>query len=404
MTIYHVIIIGGGISGIASALALTRLNKLSCSVYEIRPSPSTIGGAINLTPNALRYLDHLGVLPKLAPKGCEVHHIDVISQRTGRRLGIVDFENAAKFKHCALRVLRAELLKCLMEVLEEEGVMVQYGKKIEAVSQREDGIQAMFTDGTKVDGDLLLGCDGIHSFIRMNVVQPDRKPVYSGLAVAYGLLDAAGVSARLQFDETAVHSGRFGTFLTSYCDAEKSRLYVGAVMETADVGSREGWAVRGENQEALRKELVRRFGGSSMPYLEDVVEKVDSFTLFPVYKLPTGGVWRSGRIMLLGDAAHAMPPQGESVGLALEDVVLLSRLAGQHETKSTAQILADYESLRKPRIAEAFKEAEFRWETAKDRGWLMAVLMEWMTWFFLKWMAKSKERDFAFDVRDIEVP
>ena len=98
-----------------------------------------------------------------------------------------------------------------------------------------------------------------------------------------------------------------------------------------------------------------------------------------------------------------MPPQGESVGLALEDVVLFSRVMGQNETKATFQILSDYENLRKPRIDAAFKEANLRWETAKDRGWLMTVLLEWMTWMFLKWMSISKEKEFAFDVRDIKL-
>jgi len=98
-----------------------------------------------------------------------------------------------------------------------------------------------------------------------------------------------------------------------------------------------------------------------------------------------------------------MPPQGESVGLALEDVVLFSRVMGLHETKATSQILSDYENLRKPRIDAAFKEANLRWETAKDRGWLMTVLLEWMTWMFLKWMSISKEKEFTFDVRDIKL-
>ena len=306
MTITRIVIIGGGIAGVASAIALTRLNKISCSIYEIRPEPSTIGGAVNLTPNALRYLEHLGVLARLLLKGCEVRHIDVISQRTGQKLGAVNFDNLPKFKQRALRVLRSDLLQVLLEALEEEGVKVQYGKRIESTKQLADRIEATFEDGTKVDGDILLGCDGIHSSVRMKFVQADRKPLYSGIAVAYGLLDATGISEHLQFDETAAHAGRYGTFLTSYCNADKSRLYVAAVMETKDVGSREGWAVKGKDQEVVKDEIVRRFSGSSMPYLEDMIKKVESFILYPVYKLTPGGRWSAENIMLLGDAAHAV--------------------------------------------------------------------------------------------------
>ncbi|KAF2817751.1 FAD/NAD(P)-binding domain-containing protein [Mytilinidion resinicola] len=404
MPIKHIIIIGGGIAGVASALALIRLNKISCSVFEIRSEPTTIGGAINLTPNALRYLDYLRVLPRLLRKGCEVYHIDVISQRTGANLGRIDFDKVEKFKHRALRILRADLLEALLEELEESGVKVQYSKRIESVLERDDGVEATFDDGTTVVGDMLLGCDGIHSSVRMNFVQPERKPVYTGIAVTYGFLSAGGLSELLPFDSTAAIFGRFGTFLMSFYTVDKSQLYISVVTETKDVGSREGCLVKGSDQDALKDDILRRFAGSAMPCLETGMQKVDSWVLYPVFKLPPHGVWHSGRLLLLGDAAHAMPPQGESVGLVLEDVVFFSRLVSHHKGKAVSRIFQGYDSLRRARIDAVYKEATFRWETARDRGWLMTVIMEWMMWIFIRLMAGTKERDFQFDVRDIELP
>ncbi|KAF2502208.1 FAD/NAD(P)-binding domain-containing protein [Lophium mytilinum] len=372
MPINHIIIIGGGIAGVASALALLRHNKVHCSVFEIRSEPTTIGGAINLTPNALRYLDHLGVLPRLLPKGCEVHHIDVISQRTGANLGQIDFDKVEKFKHRALRILRADLLDALLEELEESGVKVQYSKRIDSVLERDDGVEATFGDGSKVTGDMLLGCDGIHSSVRMNFVQPERKPVYTGIAVTYGFLDAAGLSDLLPFDSTTAIFGRFGTFLMSFYTVDRSQLYISVVTETKDMGSREGWLVRGSDQDALKDDILRRFAGSAMPYLETGMQKIDSWVLYPVFKLPPHGVWHSGQLLLLRDAAHAvslsicMPPQGESVGLVLEDVVLFSRLVAHHKGKAASHIFHNYDLLRRARIDAAYKEATFHWETAKD--------------------------------------
>ena len=96
-----------------------------------------------------------------------------------------------------------------------------------------------------------------------------------------------------------------------------------------------------------------------------------------------------------------MPPQGESVGLALEDVVLLSRILEHHNTKSVTEMFKYYGQLRRPRINAAVKEANFGFETIKDRGWFTTVIMDWLTWAVLAWRAKRKEEEFAFDVRDM---
>ena len=95
----EVVILGGGIRGLAAALALTKRVSPSphISTFELRPEPATIGGAINLTRNALRYLDHLGALDVIKQKGfgANVDKIELFSLGTGARLGEIDFTNAS---------------------------------------------------------------------------------------------------------------------------------------------------------------------------------------------------------------------------------------------------------------------------------------------------------------------
>lgn len=306
MPVQRVIIIGGGIAGVAAALALTKHNGMSCSVFEIREEPTTIGGAIGLTPKALRYLDHLGVLSKLQPQGCEVKTIDVMSQRTGKKLGTINFDNLEKFKHRGLRVMRYQLLEAMLETLEEFGVKIHYGMKIKSASETGGTISATFEDGTTVDGDILLGCDGIHSAVRMKFVQPERKPEYTGIANAYGFIDATGLQHPLPIDTSSLYSGRFGSLLFTYTEPTKSHVYFAAVMRAEDVGSREGWSVKGQDQKALKDDLLRRFSTPTLPFMEAVLQRAEDFTLYPVYKLPPNGDWTFGRILLLGDAAHAV--------------------------------------------------------------------------------------------------
>ncbi|KAF2272111.1 FAD/NAD(P)-binding domain-containing protein [Westerdykella ornata] len=403
MPTQHALIIGGGIAGAAAALALTQRNRMTCSIFEIRSEPATIGGAINLTPNAMRYLEHLGVLPRLKPKGCEVKYIDILSLRTGQPLGKINFDNIEKFKHHALRVMRDDLLQSMLQTLKEAGVDVQYGMKVQSVIEANESISAVFEDGTTVKGDILLGCDGIHSAIRTKFIDPSRMPEYTGVACAYDLLDAGDLREIIPIESTSLYTGGFGSLLLSYTNAAKTRLYISAVMGTEDVGSREGWAIKGQDQEAMKQDLLRRFRGPTLPFLEKLLSRTDSLVLYPVFKISDNGPWTSGRMLLLGDAAHAMPPQGESVGLALEDVMLLSRVLEHCNGKSVEESFQLYDKLRRPRINAAVKMANFGFETVKRNGWFKTILIEWITWIFLAFTSSRKEREFAYDVRDIDL-
>lgn len=302
------IIIGAGITGVAAALALTQHNGISCSIFEIRSQPATIGGAIGLTPKALRYLDHLGVLSRLQPLGCEVKAIEVMSHRTGKQLGKIDFDDLDRFKYRGLRVMRSQLLDAMLSRLTELGVDVQYGQKICSIQQRDDGVTAIFEDGLEVTGDFLLGCDGIHSTVRSKFVQPDRKPQYTGIANMYGFADASRISSQIAIDSTSLYFSRLGSLLVSYIDPAKSRLYVAAVIPAEDVGSREGWVAKSQEHQALKDDLVRRFSTSLLPFIDDSIKCVDHITLYPVYRLPEHGIWSSEGVLLLGDAAHAVSP------------------------------------------------------------------------------------------------
>lgn len=309
MAIRTVLIIGGGISGVASALALHRLG-LHCIIYELRSQPSTIGGAVNLTPNALRYLDHLGVLARLRGYGCEVNALELFSTRTGHKVGTISYENVSRLGYKALRVLRADLLRALLEELAEVGVKVEYGKKLVTVTETEPLVEAAFDDGTRATGDLLLGCDGTHSATRTSCVEPTRKPVYLGVATAHGLLKTSAVTEKIHFRDSAINTSQRGWLLTSYCDADKESIFFAMVMNTKEQAFPEGWRVRGTDQVATRLEILAKISDSQIPCLKEMVDKVEDLSFYPMYRLAPNGRWSSGRVMLLGDAAHAVkkPP------------------------------------------------------------------------------------------------
>ena len=98
-----------------------------------------------------------------------------------------------------------------------------------------------------------------------------------------------------------------------------------------------------------------------------------------------------------------MPPQGESVGIALEDVMVFAKLASEHKSRTWPEIFAAYERLRRGRIDSAYKEANFRWDTAKDCSWLKQSLKEWLTPWFVWWSSKSRQATFEEDVGDLDL-
>lgn len=314
-----VIVLGAGIAGLAAALTLTKHNHLRVQIYELRPGPSPLGGAINLTPPAMRLLAHLGVT--LAGVGAEVPAIDIFGMRDGRHRARLDFTDVARFRFAARRVARADLIAALTDALRAAGVEVQYAKRAARIvgdGAAGSPVTVTFADGSVATGDLLLGCDGVHSVARAAYVDPARAPAYTGIAAASGVAPACLLpGAPMPFDATALYSGRRGSVLLSRFEPGASaeapaNLYVSAVMETAapadDEGAKAGWRAMGADAERLRRDVVARFGSADIgaEWPREAIRAVEQWSLFPVYKLAAHGKWWRGRCLLLGDAAHAV--------------------------------------------------------------------------------------------------
>lgn len=404
-------ILGGGISGIASAIGLARLpSRPQITVYEIRAKPATIGGAVNLTPNALRILDQLRVLEIIREHqhGAEIDTIQLFDLYTAAHFGVINFKGKNGNGHGkppfkALRIMRGELLEALLEAAARyPNIDIKYGHKATAITETESAVSISFSDGSVTSTDTLLGCDGIHSAVRSLLVDPAREPEYSGIAVAFAFspIDPKDASS-LFFKDTTVVTSRRGSFMASFFNAARDTLYIGGVMEKEHVDSREGWKAKGVQQEQVRRDIEERFNGTVIKDLDGFIKSAGDWYLYPVYKLPPGGKWASenSRIMLLGDAAHAMPPQGESTGIALEDTVIFARLIGLYPKYDLPMLFAQYEKLRRSKVDAAYKEATFRWETVKDSGWfahkLKSMLVPWFLWFTENKRARTFEEDLS---------
>ncbi|CUS14426.1 unnamed protein product [Tuber aestivum] len=398
------LIIGAGITGPAASLLLHSLG-LQVTIYELRPSPSPLGGAISLAPNALRILDKLGVYEKLKTLGCSVSVTQMFSASTGKALGSLCFGDKSRHGYESLRVPRRELQNVLLERARELGVEVIFGQKLVEVVEQENGVIAKFEGGEGVRGDLLLGCDGIHSAVRSRLVQTDRLPVYTGVAASYGIVKKAALTAPIPFNTTGFFNGRCGSIIVSYCDAAMTEVYWAAVMEVQKQESRDGWRTVGEDRDAVKRDVLKRFEGSAVGCIKELIEESEDVYLYPVWKLGHGGNWHSKRCVLLGDAAHAMPPHGGSQGfsLALEDTVILSRILEKEGLDDLERVFVRFEEVRKPRVDKVYLQANKNWEGIKDIGWFANMIKEFFMWIYLIFFAKSVEESYLYDAHKVEI-
>ncbi|CDM27192.1 hypothetical protein DTO013E5_4361 [Penicillium roqueforti] len=420
----NIAIIGAGIAGIACALAISQelspfVPNLKITVYERHDILSTSGGAINLTPVAQRHLARLGVLDELDRMGTEggadVDAIELFSMRSGRAIGSIKFtDNQGKGfgGYKGRRVMRIALSVAMLTVVERApNVEIVFGKKVIDGEEFEDRAVVRFQDGTEAVGDLIIGCDGVHSAVRTRFVDVGRSAEYTGLSFLQATIDSDSISSPAHFRTSSLNISRHGSMLASYCDRDSEQIFVAAIVQfSREALTRyrlepgQDWATQNKIRCALRAEVRDRFGKCAIPCIKEIIESKADWMLYPVYQVRPGGRWCLNRVILLGDAAHAMPPRDESAAYALDDAILFSRILSTYRSEPLTEVFDAYEKLRRNTINHAFKESRRMWARNRDMGFLEGKVKEWMMSFHLRSNESSREAAWEFDATKIALP
>ncbi|KAH6651556.1 hypothetical protein BKA67DRAFT_679798 [Truncatella angustata] len=415
MPVSNILVMGAGPCGLSAAIALSKISTLEdpihVTVIEVRPELKTIGGTLNMTPLAMRYLDYLGAGERLRQDSIDMKDgLDCVSLRTGRRIGNI-WGNIG-----AIRTVRHSLVANLLRTITEDHVdtvELRWGQRVASITESDNHVALGLEDGTTLQGDILLGCDGLHSHVRRRWVEPEREKSFTGRVIAMGFGDTSNAQSMVLSNgdpalrDTTVITSPHGMLLASKYEPSRQKTYFAHTMyvKEPDGDARDGWKTLGDAKDAVRAEVVRCFDNGRVKGVQEAVADCQDWHLWPIYILPGEGRWYRGRVLLMGDAAHAMPPQGESTGIAIEDGVLIARVLERRRSRTVEQLFSDFVSVRKPVVDKYYRASIWAMENGfQETSWWKSIIIEWGIWLYLLVKRWRQENHFAQDVRSVPLP
>lgn len=329
-----VAVVGGGIGGLAAAVAL-RFAGARVDVYEQAPQFGEVGAGVALAPDSMRVLRRLGLAAQVEDRAAT---LDVVGIR--RPDGTVIARPSLGSGGSHLGAYRPDLVAILASAL-PDGVL-HTGHRCVAFEQDERSARVAFDNGVRVEADAVIGADGIHSVLRSQVVEAG-PPVFSGRVAYRGVVPAARIPGWPR-DEAVLWNGDGRHVLTFPLRAGELRNYVGFV--PADEHMRESWSAPGDPAA-----LAAEFAGWD-PQLSELLAQVETTFRWGLHDRDPLPRWTRGRLTLLGDAAHAMlPHMGQGANQAIEDGMALAVLLRDRDSADVPEALLRYERLRRDRTA-----------------------------------------------------
>ncbi|HYU00203.1 MAG TPA: FAD-dependent monooxygenase [Gemmatimonadales bacterium] len=378
------LIIGGGIAGPVTAVALQRAD-IESVVYEAYPANAGNAGAfLTVAVNGLDALRALDLHQPVMELGFSTRTIELVSG-TGKRLGVIPIGGVLPDGTTTHTIKRADLYRVLYEITQRRGIEVQHGKRlVDAEVHANGAVTACFEDGTRATGDLLIGADGIHSRTRRIIDPAAPAPRHLGLGNVGGFTRTGAVTmtpgayvmtfGKRAFFGYVVHpSGEIWWFANPPSARRAARRVVPETL-TSDQ-----WKAR-------LIDLFTDDAGPTVDIIRSTTELVGGTDQYDLPKVPT---WYRGPMIVIGDAAHAASPSsGQGASMAIEDALVLAKCL-RDLAEPTAAFQA-FERLRRPRV-ERVVAFGARSSSNKAPGPVGRVIRDLLAPFFLKLIARQSQ-------------
>ena len=369
------LIVGGGVAGPATALALHGVG-IDSLVLEGRPADAMAEGSyLTLAPNGVHALAELGVLAEAGAVGFPTRRNDLVAAN-GRPLGSVTLGEPLADGTPALTCSRPALAGLLAAACRGRGIEVRYAARVASARETADGVEVTLEDGSREAADLLVGADGVRSRVRGTIDPLAPEGRYVGLTNFGGVTRRTPLAHELPDEAWHFVFGRkafFGAHRTPAGDvvwfANVPRSPIGA-----DERAR-------TTHEQWRNWLVGLFDGDAGPAARLIADGELELAGDSTYDLGRVPLWHRGRMLVIGDAAHApAPSSGQGASMALEDAVELARCLRDLPPQGA---FAAYERARRDRVERVIAMAA-RTNQAKAAGPVAAKFRDLLMPFFLE--------------------
>ena len=370
------LVIGGGIGGMTAALALARAG-FAAHIVERSPEFGEIGAGIQLAPNALRILDGLGVLPELAALAVHPRHLVLMHANTGRHLTTVDFGEPfeRRYGYAYTVMHRGDLLAVLHEACRaDDRVTLESNREVTDLAEHGDMAEARFADGGSYRCGAVVGADGLWSTAR-KLVSGDRPR--TDMFVAYrGTLPASSM-ALLASDGTPAGPDDEIIWIGPYKHFVQYPIRPGELYNQVAVFRSWRYSPKAEltDRWGTPAELDKSFD-RACDQVRAGVALVNRDRRWVMYDREPLDNWTTGRITLLGDAAHPMVQYlAQGACQAIEDADCLARQLSAY-AGDVVKAFAAYQAERIPRTAMVQRAARTWGQIWHDNGPVIPVLRD----------------------------
>ena len=336
----RIAILGGGIGGLVTAAFLHQAG-LPSTVYEQAPKLREVGAGLVVAPNAARLLRRLGVLDTFVKRAVQ---LDVGWEfrrwQDGTVLSAEDLAASCErlYGEQTYTAHRADLLDAIKDAV--PGSALRLGKRCVELTYRDERPALRFDDGEVVEADIVIGADGIHSIVRNAIASP-TPPTYSGICAFRALVPAGRAPAFARRNAQTLWIGP-EHHLVHYPVSGGEYVNLVAFAPAGDI-TVESWSAT-----ATVEEFRTEFDGWD-PRLVDLIRAADTPGRWALLDRAPLERWSSGRVTLLGDAAHPMFPFfGQGAAQAMEDAAVLARCIAD-DAGDPARALQRYDAVRLPR-------------------------------------------------------
>ncbi|CAL1694047.1 unnamed protein product [Somion occarium] len=371
----QVAVIGGGIVGLITAIALTK-EGVGVHLYEATEKLAEIGAGIGLAPNAIRILQSLGVLYDVLPtfdqrpplsKAFAFKYAD-----EGQEMIFDSMEEGDGVGLHRIGVHRAALLDALVKHVDPQ--ITHFGKRLQSITPLPSSNQQImhFADGTSAEADVIIGADGIKSTVRSLLFAKDEsgRVVFTGTVAYRGLITvddakAAGVNPAFMTRPTCLIWKGKHLIVDPIHDSDLFNIVAFVTDRSIPFGEiqrspTEPWVIP-VTPEGMLADFADCGANSDTIKLLRCINNPTKWFLYAVY--PVLDTYVKGRVALVGDAAHAMLPHlGAGAGQGMEDAYLLAKLLGRSSSNPSAQdvesALKSYDDIRKPRAHSVWEGSQ----------------------------------------------